>query len=182
MPDGRPLYQQQLSLLAKACANAPAIYISLAQDSQPPPPTYPHRWNKTHPTANITAHVLPPKRPKLKTQVLVLQDLPHNPSPSSSQSAGPTTGASWKHLCERYQPPVTCFRNGDGFLEPLVAVWGPQALARMAALASEGKQREGTGVRPAGIASDVGARIIIIDEVGWNDGAGREWCGTVWRG
>ncbi|KAK4122021.1 hypothetical protein N657DRAFT_560307, partial [Parathielavia appendiculata] len=171
MPDGRPLYQHQLDLLAAACPNAPAIYISLAQDS------ILDDFLRSLPVANNTAATAtttntsaplgqssqpptslpassPPRDSGAKPQVLILRDLPANPSPS--RSAGPATGlltahcffpsTTWftipcdhpfltpsllQHLCEQYQPPVTCFRNGDGFLEPLVAVWGPQALARM---------------------------------------------------
>ncbi|KAK5109312.1 hypothetical protein LTR62_007186 [Meristemomyces frigidus] len=32
-----------------------------------------------------------------------------------------------RRLAESYSPPITCFKNVDGWVEPLLAVWGPEA-------------------------------------------------------
>lgn len=42
-------------------------------------------------------------------------------------------------LLSSYAAPVTCMRNHDGFLEPLVAVWSPEALARLADSVAKGR-------------------------------------------
>lgn len=34
-------------------------------------------------------------------------------------------------LREAYEAPVTCFVNGDGFSEPLLGIWSPQALQKL---------------------------------------------------
>ncbi|KAK4099160.1 hypothetical protein N658DRAFT_525780 [Parathielavia hyrcaniae] len=267
MPDGRPLYQHQLDVLAATCPDAPAIYISLAQDSilddflrSVPVANLNHAATTTTTTSTTTNSSAPPNQlepnplpisppsppsssPRRNSssnanrepQILILQDHPlepnlnpnPNPNPNQNQnhnlhpptlsasrppphahnqSAGPPTGlltahrfspsTTWltipcdhpfltppflRQLCARYQPPVTCFCNGDGFLEPLVAVWGPEALRRMAVLAEgedeasgQGKGKGGGGVGPARVVRDVGGRVVSIGEVGWDEGGGGE--------
>ncbi|GAB1317796.1 Molybdenum cofactor biosynthesis bifunctional protein [Madurella fahalii] len=93
-------------------------------------------------------------------RISLLYDLA--PDPSLTSSAGPAAGllaashalptATWlvipcdhpfltpaalRRLCHAYQPPVTCFRNREGFREPLVGVWGPAALGRLRDRATE---------------------------------------------
>jgi molybdopterin-guanine dinucleotide biosynthesis protein A len=36
--------------------------------------------------------------------------------------------AAVSQLINSYKEPVTCFKNGDGFSEPLLGIWSPQAL------------------------------------------------------
>ena len=40
-------------------------------------------------------------------------------------------GSELRHLCIKYRDPVTCFRNGNGEIEPLVAMWNPEALSHI---------------------------------------------------
>lgn len=42
------------------------------------------------------------------------------------------------------EPAVTCFRGADGFAEPLVGIWTPEALARLAASAEAGESGSGS--------------------------------------
>lgn len=37
-----------------------------------------------------------------------------------------------RQLCGSYVPPVTCFKNMDGFYEPLIGIWSSSALAMLA--------------------------------------------------
>lgn len=37
-----------------------------------------------------------------------------------------------RQLLENYEPPVTCFMNADGFSEPLLGLWSPNGLERLA--------------------------------------------------
>ncbi|SPQ25720.1 b18cd0c0-f4ad-4005-8551-9f0e2e92d569 [Thermothielavioides terrestris] len=137
MPDGRPLYQHQLDLLARACPDAPTIYISLAQDSPldrflqsltpsqdpPSPPTSPR------PTTAPPAPASAPNPNPNKPSIALLRDARPNPA---ARSAGPAAGllaafrarpaATWlvlavdyplltpgmlRALCAAYAPPVT---------------------------------------------------------------------------
>jgi molybdopterin-guanine dinucleotide biosynthesis protein A len=41
------------------------------------------------------------------------------------------TGSELRHLSIRHRDPVTCFRNGNGETEPLVAIWSPEALSHI---------------------------------------------------
>lgn len=65
------------------------------------------------------------------------------------------TSSDLKLLVELYEEPVTCFQNADGFLEPLVAIWSPNALQALASNVEVGKtgptstirQLQGTSLR-----------------------------------
>ena len=146
MPDGRPLYQHQIDLLSRACPEAPSIYISLAEDSE------------TDPFLQDVA------KPDLLTQeappVAIIYD---SESSGDAQSSGPAAGllaafkahpqVTWlviacdyplldvetlRQLRSAYKPPVACFRNQDGFCEPLLGIWSPEALSRLAENAKKG--------------------------------------------
>lgn len=165
MPDGRPLYQHQSELLARACPESPVVYMSLAQDS-----TLDHRHLDTSPEAgkNSTSSASSATAPKVK----IIRDLQPN---ETNQSAGPAAGllaalssnprATWLvipcdspfldpaalgRLREEYEPPVTCFRNGEGFCEPLIGIWGPEALGRLAENAARGRAGPSAVVRELG--------------------------------
>jgi molybdopterin-guanine dinucleotide biosynthesis protein A len=40
--------------------------------------------------------------------------------------------ATVRQLLENYEPTVTCFKNADGFSEPLLGLWSPNGLERLA--------------------------------------------------
>lgn len=42
------------------------------------------------------------------------------------------TAPELKHLLQQYRDPVTCFENAQGVTEPLVAIWSPMAISRIA--------------------------------------------------
>ncbi|KAK4040421.1 molybdenum cofactor biosynthesis bifunctional protein [Parachaetomium inaequale] len=197
MPDGRPLYQHQIDLLARTCPDAPTVYISLAQDSQlddylrtlPTTST-----TTTTPLTNSTPTTHIQHEDDVRARVRIIPDLTSNPSPSS---AGPASGllaaytydpsktwlvipcdhplltpAALQHLCAAYEPPVTCFRNADGFCEPLVGVWGPEGLR---ALADAVEERAGggeggggggkRGIGPSRVVRGLGGREVDVEEV-----------------
>ncbi|KAK4201325.1 nucleotide-diphospho-sugar transferase [Triangularia verruculosa] len=144
LPDGKPLYQHQIDVLRQACPEAQTVYISLAKDS-------PLDGFLREAATDISSE--PP--------VVIIRDLQDNDTP---ESGGPSQGllsafnfdptATWfvvavdypllrvgllRKLRDAYQPPVACFRNADGFCEPLVAIWSPEALGRLAEAAAKGK-------------------------------------------
>lgn len=166
MPDGRPLYQHQLEVLARSCPRTPVIYISLAQDSEL------DDFLREHATSQLNDTHRTPEQPDVR----VVFDLEPN---GTEESAGPASGLlaasaaqpddTWlvvpcdspfldaellERLRREYEPPVTCYRNGKGFCEPLVGIWSPEALARLAEKAKGGK------VGPSFVVRELGGKQI----------------------
>lgn len=146
LPDGTPFYKHLWNLLRQTCPDASTIYISLAQDSP----------------LDAFLHNLAATCEYLDTASLaIIRDLETN---NSSESGGPAQGllsafrsnptATWlvvaidyplltanalQRLRDVYTPPVTCFRNSEGYPEPLIGVWSPEALGRLAENVRSGK-------------------------------------------
>jgi len=61
-----------------------------------------------------------------------------------------------RRLRDAYEEPVTCFRNEEGFAEPLIGIWSPRALEQLKVNVSSGingpnrvvRQMAGKMVRP----------------------------------
>ncbi|KAI1049880.1 hypothetical protein LB506_002017 [Fusarium annulatum] len=148
MPNGRALYQHQIEVLQKACPEAETIYISLAQDSEMD--DLPHNAGKASYDATPG-----------ENSIEIILDLE---SSQGDESNGPAVGllaayesdpeATWlvvacdypcitpsalQELQERYKPPVTCFKNHEGFCEPLLGVWGPEAIIHLKENCKAGK-------------------------------------------
>lgn len=183
MSDGRPLYQHQIELLARSCPESPVIYMSLAQDSE---------IDNQH--SNISPAAGQDSRSSASTaaapKVEVIYDLQPN---QTDQSAGPAAGllaafssdphATWliipcdspflspavlERLRREYEPPVTCFRNGEGFCEPLIGIWGPEALGRLAENAARGRAGPSAAVRELGgkqieLPGDAGRALVDVN-------------------
>jgi molybdopterin-guanine dinucleotide biosynthesis protein A len=47
--------------------------------------------------------------------------------------------AALQQLILEYEPPLTCFVNTEGFTEPLIAVWSPEALEALVEEVREGR-------------------------------------------
>lgn len=143
LPDGTPLYKHQINLLRQVCPESPAVYISLAKDS------------------SLDDFLQEASANTAEGGVTIIYDLESN---NTSESAGPAQGllsafkfnptTTWlvvavdypllttdtlQQLREAYEPPVTCFRNTEGFCEPLVGTWSPEALRRLADNVSNGR-------------------------------------------
>jgi molybdopterin-guanine dinucleotide biosynthesis protein A len=148
MPDRRPLYQHQIDLLHKSCPEARTIYISLAHDSELD--GFLHQ-------ASRQSQSLTPEGPKIEMII-------DKETSQSEESKGPASGilaafqhdpdATWlvvacdypcittsalNQLKTEYKPPVTCFRNLEGFCEPLLGIWSPQAIRHLKENCEKGK-------------------------------------------
>jgi molybdopterin-guanine dinucleotide biosynthesis protein A len=102
MPDGRPLYQHQIDLLARTCPEAPTIYISLAEESQLDDylqtlPTI--SFDKTAQTSNS---LYLNKEWRHTPTIAIIPDLHTNTL--SQRSAGPAAGLCAAH---RWDPSKT---------------------------------------------------------------------------
>lgn len=135
-PDDRPNYLHTMQTLHNACRDAASGFVALVNPA-------------SHPGLQIES------LPGLPIQPLYESDLVgvnRGSSPAIYLSLlcafqqDPT--AHWlvmpcdyplmgvreiQNLLVHYQEPVTCFENGRGELEPLAGVWGPAALAYLAA-------------------------------------------------
>lgn len=129
-PSGKTMLQHSFEMLNDLCP-ASKVYVSLAQETP------------------VDLFL----RSKQDVAECILDVKPN----CTVASAGPATGllaafrsdpkATWlvmacdypllttealRQLCGTYVPPVTCFRNMDGFYEPLIGIWSPTALAALA--------------------------------------------------
>ena len=52
-----------------------------------------------------------------------------------------------KQLLDEFETPVTCFRNSEGFSEPLLAIWSPQALVELEKNVESGRKGPNFTVR-----------------------------------
>ena len=176
MPDGRPLYQHQSQVLAKACPDSPVVYISLAQCTTI---TSESEQDNTASASSAAAR-----------NVEVIRDLHPN---ETAESAGPAAGllaayaynphATWlvvpcdspflnpailQRLRREYEPPVTCFRNSEGFCEPLIGIWSPKALGKLAENAARGKAGPSAVVKELGgkqveLSGDTGRALVDVN-------------------
>lgn len=127
-PDTRPAYQHTLSTIHSAVPNASTIYLSLASGSQSTANDYistkpsdvtisllydEQRERSIGPAAGLlAAYTEDPEA----TWMVVGCDYPLLPPTALQQ------------LILEYQEPVTCFLNEEGFIEPMLAIWGPDAI------------------------------------------------------
>ena len=137
--DGRPAYQHTLEHLMKALPLTDTFYISLRDEDQIShmdlagshkiskhvEPIYDPTFNiPMGPAAGlIAAHICAPSA----TWLVVGYDYPL------------LTPRTLQQLLNEYVPPVTCFGNQDGFVDPLLAVWSPHALGRLLENVAAGK-------------------------------------------
>ncbi|RKU47129.1 hypothetical protein DL546_005391 [Coniochaeta pulveracea] len=160
LPDGTPLYLHQCDILKQACPDARVVYISLAQDSP------------------INENLLDPGSYGMH----IIYDQEAN---DTTESAGPAQGllaahrsdptATWLVLAvdyplmsveaiqllrQSYSHPVTCFQNDDGFCEPLVGIWSPDALEKL-----EANVRSGRG-SPSAVVRQLDGRQVRIPQDG----------------
>ncbi|KAH7018596.1 MobA-like NTP transferase domain-containing protein [Microdochium trichocladiopsis] len=146
LPDGCPLYKFHFELIQEACPTISRIYISLASDSH-----MDEELRNTVCNPHITSAA------GLEFGVLWDEESPLDDQKEVKESGGPAKGllAAWRlrpretwlvvacdyprltadaiqYLFTVYVPPVTYFRNSAYFSEPLISIWSPQALERLA--------------------------------------------------
>jgi molybdopterin-guanine dinucleotide biosynthesis protein A len=79
--------------------------------------------------------------------------------------------AALQQLILEYEPPLTCFVNEKGFTEPLVAIWGPEALETLNREVGKGT----TGL--SRVAREVKGKLVRPLREGWIAGCNtrEEW-------
>jgi molybdopterin-guanine dinucleotide biosynthesis protein A len=156
MPDGRPLYQHQIEILRKACPQTEIVYISLAQDLE---------LDELLRSASKASY----EATAGENSIEIILDLE---SSQGNASKGPAAGllaayesdpaATWlvvacdypsitadtlQDLQSRYKPPVTCLQNQEGFCEPLLGIWSPEAISHLKENCKAGKLSPSKAIR-----------------------------------
>ncbi|KFA74409.1 hypothetical protein S40288_03984 [Stachybotrys chartarum IBT 40288] len=177
MPDRQPLYQHQVQLLQSICPDSPRVYVSLARDTV-----------KDSSLITAASHTNQIPSPASGTATIqIIYDLETN---ESTESAGPASGllaayhgnpdATWlvlacdypfvtaaalQDLQAQYEPPVTCFRNDEGFCEPLVGIWSPSALAHLKRRNDEGCSSPSCAVKELGgrMITPTGSNLLLCN-------------------
>lgn len=156
LQDGRPVYEHLLKILRAALPSDSGVFMSLRDDrdsssiqsasSGPPSPFRPiydaqEQGLDIGPAAGLlAAHHEDPT----SLWLVLACDYPLMQSRELSR------------LVSSYIAPVTCMRNHEGFLEPLVAVWSPEALVKLTESVAKGrtapnrviKELDGTHITP----------------------------------
>ncbi|EON62444.1 hypothetical protein W97_01666 [Coniosporium apollinis CBS 100218] len=132
--DGEPVYKHLLRQLREACPNAKSVFVSLRDPQQMSGLTavpgiateilHDGFWHQEQyrqgPDIGPAAGLLAAHKHSPHSHWLVLAcDYPF------------VTTAALIHLNEQFEEPLTCFKNEKGFVEPLIAIWSPQALRQL---------------------------------------------------
>lgn len=166
--DGRPVYKHTIDALHFTCPLNSSIYISLRNESQ---------------LSDLQLAIGSP-------QIKPLYD------GHSDSSQGPAAGllAAHKHLpdsvwlvvgCDyplltsdalqqllrEYEPPVTCFRNLEGYADPLLGIWSPEALTKLERNVGEGRSG------PSSVVQSMGGKTVEPMDFKWTEGANtpKQW-------
>lgn len=139
MPNGETLLQHISSALYQACGSPEKVYMSVALESQIGPMTGDVRYisefifdseeNATSESAGPVAGLLAAHRTDPDATWLVAAcDYPL------------LTDHTLRYLSNSYCPPVTCFRNKEGYHVPVIGIWSPTALKELAEEAAAGNR------------------------------------------
>lgn len=139
-PDGRPSYLHTFETLHRACRSAESGFLCLRNPASNP---------------GLIIESLPGLPISLLYESEIDEigsQLPPSPLNGLVRAFQHDPASSWlvmpcdyplmsvdeiKNLLAQHKEPVTCFANGRGHLEPLVAVWDPSALSWLTGMVSE---------------------------------------------
>lgn len=175
--NGLPLYQQLVQIMHVAFPNTHTIYFSIADKST---------LDETLREGNLT---IPYQSGSKRIQLRTIPD-------ETTQDIGPAAGllaahrqdpnATWlvvacdfplldpaalHQLREAYKTPVTCFVNTNGFSEPLLAMWSPNALQHLQENVHDGRSG------PSFTIKQLKGKLISPTEDDWilNTNTKEEW-------
>ena len=161
--DGCPAYRNRLEMLHSAVPDAKSICLYLREPSQQAEVESPPglRMTMLYASSLLTTD-FPDRYTRLDSIAGLI--VAFQSDPTCNWLVMPCdyplmTADEMKRLRTKYQDPVTCFENGQAFLEPYAAIWGPEALASLEERVSNGQMHHnlprdvisdlsGTSVRP----------------------------------
>ncbi|CZR62214.1 uncharacterized protein PAC_12111 [Phialocephala subalpina] len=180
-PDGSLAFEHALSSLHSALPSASTIYISLHSSSQQAG----IQFRLNDPASLFTSNTPSSHEDHHYISTPSLQVILDNPA----QGIGPAAGllaahslhpeAKWlvlgcdypllppsalQQLILEYKDPLTCFVNEEGFVEPLIGIWSPDAL---------GKLKENVGDGNSGLSAvvkEMGGKMVKPLREGWIQG------------
>jgi molybdopterin-guanine dinucleotide biosynthesis protein A len=146
LPDGKTLLQHCFALLQKFCPLHEKVHISAAQETQLGQFMSDNHdnvelvldadSNYTDISAGPAAGLIAAFHSRTDTTWLVVAcDYPL------------LTSQALELLCNAYNPPATCYKNGDGFEEPLLAIWSPAALQSLVQAAADKRKGPSAVIR-----------------------------------
>jgi len=176
LPSGRPLYTRIASVLYESCPGS-TVHVSLAQDSV---------FDHVNEGALADEPIMVQSEAGREIPIKVIYDEENGDvAGGDTPQIGPAAGllaahredphATWmlvacdyplvtvqalKQLRDAHteKSAVTCFRNAEGYVEPLLAIWSPEALKRLRENVDKGKlgpsftvkEMDGNILQPAG--------------------------------
>ncbi|PGH07062.1 hypothetical protein AJ80_08075 [Polytolypa hystricis UAMH7299] len=184
--DGQPLYMHLLKLLKLACPASETIYMSLRDTAQ----------QVEHSPKGSSAS----QKERGNFNIQFIYDGNGDERSYQQTDIGPASGliaahhhnptAHWlvvacdfplltlqalQQLHTSFEEPVTCFRNRDGYCEPLLGIWGPEALRKLENNVAHGITGPSFTVKELG-----GAMINAEDEkLLFNANTNEEWAKMV---
>ncbi|QGA16698.1 hypothetical protein EYB26_004366 [Talaromyces marneffei] len=152
-PSGLPMYQYLIKIIGQACPQLDTIYMSVKnEDLVPPPEIHDHHHRN--------------QQQSLENRITVkfIYDNLHDKN-TNSKDIGPAAGllaayhnnpeTNWlivacdfpllsaatltRLISAAKSSSVTCYRNSKGFCEPLLALWSPEALEKLADNTRQGR-------------------------------------------
>jgi molybdopterin-guanine dinucleotide biosynthesis protein A len=137
LPDG-PLYLHLIQILHKALPNITTYYISLADRSVTDERLRNGNANIVYtpsaPTTIILSIITDTALTEMGPAAGLLAAHKHDQSATWLVIACDyplLKAAAVSQLVDSYEEPATCFRNDEGFSEPLLGIWSPQALSNL---------------------------------------------------
>jgi molybdopterin-guanine dinucleotide biosynthesis protein A len=128
--DGNPIYLSQLRMLHETFPDAKHLCIIVRDKSQQLSTYIPHDLDVCVLSGETSSQGLREKGPATAiSSISTFDDTCYWLTVPYDYPL--LAGSELTHLCAEYRNPVTCFQNGYGGTEPLVAIWSPKALSQI---------------------------------------------------
>jgi molybdopterin-guanine dinucleotide biosynthesis protein A len=177
LPNG-PLYLHLMHMLHEALPNIATFYVSLADRST---------TDETLRDGTVVISDVHGSPTTIAIETVtdsITQDI--GPAAGLLAAHGRDTAATWlvvacdfpllqgealKQLVDEYEKPATCFRNDEGFTEPLLGIWSPQALEELQENVKNGRSG------PNYTLKKVGSKLLVPNDQEWlvNVNTKQEW-------
>lgn len=182
-PTDQPLYQHLISIMHIAFPEMRTVHLSVADTSKMDDALERGELHLSIKTSDSRVELV--KVPDKTTQEIgpsagLLAAHQHDPNATWIVVACDfplLDPAALRQLKEAHQDPVTCFVNRDGFSEPLLAIWSPQALHTLSENVETGRSGPNFTVK------HLNGKLISPHEDNWilNTNTAEEWEDAKWR-
>lgn len=191
LPDGKAMYVHLLHMLQEVFPDADALYMSIKSRDRLRDLLSTEYIVRTGDRAAVLT-----SGQRTKIEFLFDSDASSSATHCGSEDIGPAAGllaaycahptANWlvtacdfpllealalRQLLEEFDTPLTCYLNSEGFVEPLLAIWSPEALQQLQGNVVKGQYG------PRFVAEQVKAKTILPAQNRWlfNANTVEEW-------